>query len=190
LLPRSDPRTVGTGLPLSTAPYSFATGDYGVGGESVFDANTLGAGSDAQESLFLSWAYSPTATDGLSLNEFWTFPFGTGNSVTIGNVTYYIEGSSQFNNLGRPFLLTGGAGSGSFPSTSRWLVSGEAIYGRSGATFGVVDDPSTFSFTARPGIGALPQIVGGPVIPEVSTLWLLGMGLSGLGFVRRKKFSA
>ena len=200
-----DPRTTGAGgvgLPLSTAPFSFATGDYNSAGlDAKGDAVTLAAGEDPQESLYLSWTYAPTLTDNLSLSEVWSgFPFfGTGNKVCVGGIGvactggtfYFIEGSSQFVNVGEPFLLTGGAAAGAFSPGSRWDISGQALYGKAGVpSIGKIDDPSTFSFSAAIGVGSLPQIEGGPVIPEVSSLWMLGMGLSGLGLIRRKRFIA
>ena len=189
-----NPTSGGAGLPLTTAQFNFANGDYnGAGIDGNKDANTLGAGEDPQESLFLSWTYAPTGTDSLSLTEIWQVPplFAPGNSVVALNngVTYFIEGSSQFNNQGRPFLLTGGSGAGFFLPGDRWLTSGQLIFGRNNPTLGIIDDPTTFSFEARQAgaIGALPQLRGGPVIPEVSSLWLLGMGLGSFGFVRRRK---
>ncbi len=42
---------------------------------------------------------------------------------------------------------------------------------------------SPWEFTSQDPAKVLPH-----VIPEVSSLWLLGMGLSGIGVIRRKKF--
>ncbi len=181
------------GIPLTTAEFDQTTGEYDDGvanNENEKDVNAL---DDPQQSKFLTFSYAPTVGDSLSLVDQWDLAGAfsdTAYKVTIGGVKYYLQGAAQFVNLGRPFLITGGTGAGLFGTGTRFDISGQLLFGfdpASNPAFANPDDPSKFTFVAGAGIGALPQLKGGPVIPEPTTGLLLGLGMAGAAAIRRRR---
>ena len=201
-----DPREVaagGAGIPLTTAEFVQATGAYHDGvanNEHEKDAN---APDDPEQALYLSYTYSPIpGSDEFSLQAQWNLSIGiggvggSGHSVVIGGVTYFLEGSDQFVVTGEPFKLVTlggvnvGVGGGLFAPGERWNLSGQAIFGRNPATnpaFEHQSSPFTHTFVTGAGIGANPQLTGGPVIPEPMTGTLFGLGLAGAAAIRRRR---
>lgn len=191
--PRDPP--LGPGIPLTTAEFVQATGVYHAGAANDEDEKAANDPGDPEQSDFLTFSYSPTLSDSLSLVDTWDLAgalFDTAYKVTIGGVKYYLQGAASFVNLGRPFLVTGGTGAGLFAPGTRFDISGELLFGfdpslPANAQFANPDDPSTFTFVTGPGVGAHPQLKGGPVIPEPTTGLLLGLGMVGFAAVRRRR---
>ncbi len=191
--PRDPP--LGPGIPLTTAEFVQATGVYHAGAANDEDEKAANDPGDPEQSTFLSFAYAPTLADSLSIVDNWDLAgafAGTAYKVVIGGVTYFLQGDATFVNLGKPFLITGGTGAGLFAPGTRFDISGQLLFGRDPATnpqFANPDDPTTFTFVTGPGVGAHPQLKGGPVIPEPATGLLLALGMVGFAAVRRRRLA-